>query len=78
MECNRARELLFLIIDDEVDGEDAEALQSHLDDCAPCAQRVVFIRKLVMVVRERCVRRAAPERLRVRILDSLRQRQTSS
>lgn len=78
MDCNRARELLFLIIDDEVDGDDARALESHLTGCQRCARRVVFVRKLVMVVRERCVRRAAPDHLRVRILDSLRQRQPSS
>lgn len=78
MNCNRARELLFLLVDEQVEGEDAEALQAHVSDCPPCARRVAIARKLVMVVRERCTRRRAPEHLRLRILGSLRHRQTSS
>jgi mycothiol system anti-sigma-R factor len=78
MDCNRARELLFLIVDDEVGVAESEALKAHVSGCQPCSRRVVFTRRLVTVVRERCVRREAPDHLRLRILDSLRQRQPSS
>jgi mycothiol system anti-sigma-R factor len=72
MDCQRASEIMFLFLDDEMD-EDAKApFQHHLDECGPCACRVAYTRKLLLLIRQRCARYAAPKDLRRRIQVTLR------
>ena len=73
MNCERAAEVIFLYVDDEQMEEDLkDPFRQHLERCPYCKQRAVFIRKLFIVFRARCIRHAAPPGLRRRILTSLR------
>jgi len=71
MDCKRVYEVMYMFIDDEMDDELVPTFRSHVDGCPPCARRMDFTRRLLLTVRERCVRHSAPERLRSRILVSL-------
>lgn len=75
MECKKVTEVLFLFFDDELEEELKASMQDHLTRCPGCASRLAYTRKLLILVRQRCVRRMAPPRLRARILSSLPHRQ---
>jgi mycothiol system anti-sigma-R factor len=71
MNCQRFREVVFLYTDNEM-GEDLRIdFQQHLELCPRCARRIDRARRLLSLLRARCARASAPERLRVRILTSL-------
>lgn len=71
MDCKRAREVVFLFVDNEMEEDLVVDFRTHLADCPLCAERIDYTLRLLAIVRERCVRERAPERLRVRILSHL-------
>ena len=73
MNCRKVREVVFVYTDNEMEGELLISFRQHLAMCPECARQTVFAERLVMVVRQRCVRTLAPEQLRRRILTGLRQ-----
>jgi mycothiol system anti-sigma-R factor len=70
MECQRVRETMFLVNDHEVEPELLAPFREHLGHCPRCAQHFDYLQKLLCMVRERCMRMAAPDHLRERILGS--------
>jgi mycothiol system anti-sigma-R factor len=72
MDFQRASEIMFLFLDGELDEEAVAPFQSHLAECGHCACRVAYTRKLLLLVRQRCARHAAPLHLRRRIQVTLR------
>lgn len=77
MDCKTVRQALFLYADDELDAELLARFCAHLGLCPECQNEADHARRLVLIVRQRCqcMRLSAPERLRIRILASLTQRQ---
>jgi mycothiol system anti-sigma-R factor len=75
MDCKKVAESLFLFFDNEMDGKLRAPFEEHLARCPGCAHRLAYTRKLLVIVRSRCVRQFAPPSLRVRILTSLPHRQ---
>ena len=72
MDCRKVREVVFVYADNEMEGELLISFRQHVAICPECARQTVFAERLVMVVRQRCVRALAPEQLRRRILTGLR------
>jgi mycothiol system anti-sigma-R factor len=70
MECQRVRETMFLVSDNEVDADVLSPFRQHLGACPRCAQHYDYLQRLLGLVRERCLRMAAPDHLRERILGS--------
>lgn len=75
MECREVREVVFLYTDNEMGGELLISFRRHLELCPGCAARISRAETLVRILRQRCARAAAPERLRHRILTSFAHRQ---
>jgi mycothiol system anti-sigma-R factor len=71
MDCKRVSEVIFLFFDNEMDDDLLAPFRDHVGRCGDCAERMDYTRKLLLVVRQRCLRCNAPERLRHRILLSL-------
>lgn len=71
MDCAEVSKILFLFVDNEMDGELLILCQEHVVSCPGCTEKIDYTRKLLWVVRERCVRCTAPRTLRQRILTSL-------
>ena len=71
MDCRKIREVVFLYADNEMQGELLILFREHVASCPECARRTVHAERLITVVRKRCVRAAAPEQLRQRIIDGL-------
>ena len=71
MDCKEVRETLFLFVDNEMETTLLTSFRDHLEQCPGCAEKMDYTRRLLWLVRERCVRCSAPRDLRVRILTSL-------
>lgn len=68
MDCKEVSVVLFLFFDNELEEELLAPFRDHVAGCGHCARQMDYTRKLLLVVRERCHRCAAPDDLRVRIL----------
>lgn len=75
MDCRKVREVVFVYADNEMEGDLLISFQQHVAICPDCARRTVYAERLITVVRKRCVKEVAPERLRQRILIGLRHHQ---
>ncbi|HBL28718.1 MAG TPA: mycothiol system anti-sigma-R factor [Acidobacteria bacterium] len=71
MDCKEVGTVLFLFFDNEMEDDLLSPFRDHVARCSHCAQRLAYTRRLLLIVRERCARCCAPERLRMRILTSL-------
>ena len=74
MDCERAWEVVFLIGDKQLEPDLTRAFEDHLDSCSRCARKAVATRRVLAMLRERCIRQQAPTRLRLRILTSFEHR----
>jgi mycothiol system anti-sigma-R factor len=77
MDCKDVGAALFLFFDNEMEEELLSPFRDHVSRCGDCAKQVDYTRKLLLIVREKCVRCTAPERLRMRILISMPHRDTT-
>jgi anti-sigma factor (TIGR02949 family) len=68
MDCKEVSTVLFLFFDNEMEDDLLTPFRDHVARCGECARRMDYTRKLLLVVRERCIRCTAPEGLRLRIL----------
>ena len=71
MDCREVSSVLFLFFDNEMEENLLTPFRDHVARCGECARRMDYTRKLLLIVREKCVRCSAPERLRSRILISM-------
>jgi mycothiol system anti-sigma-R factor len=71
MDCKEVNEAAFLFVDNEMEAELLTPFRDHMAQCPGCAQKVDYTRKLLWLVRQRCVRCTASHDLRIRILTSL-------
>ena len=72
MDCRGAKKVVFLYIDNEMGEELHVAFEQHMSVCPRCARQIEYTQNLLKLVKRRCARVQAPERLRRRILTSLR------
>ena len=72
-DCSDVLEMVDEFLDGEID--DARRLQiaQHLDECAPCLQQYGLEQAGKALVHRSCGCEAAPERLRMQIVTSIRQ-----
>ena len=78
MDCQRVRQTMFLVKEEEADPELVELLapvREHVSYCSGCAQHLDYLVRLFSLVRQRCGRFDAPRSLKVRILASMPHRQ---
>lgn len=73
MDCNGAKQVIFLYVDNEMGEELHVAFERHMSVCPHCAQRIEYTQKWLTLIRRRCIRVQAPERLRRRIITTLRE-----
>jgi len=71
MDCREVSAVLFLFFDNEMDEAMLTPFRDHLSGCGDCARRMDYTRKLLLIVRQKCVRCTASESLRSRILTNL-------
>ena len=70
MACNRVRRTIFLWVDHGDPGPRSSwraPLEEHVGGCPHCREQAQRVERLVILLRTRCERRAAPESLHERI-----------
>jgi len=77
MNCERVNEVLFLFVDNEMEEELIDPFRDHTEVCPYCSRRVNYTRRFLLLVRQCCGRRSAPEGLRLRILSSMPHRKAA-
>jgi anti-sigma factor (TIGR02949 family) len=71
MTCEQAVSQFFLFLDRALEGQAAEALEKHLEDCLDCCDRLQFNRRLDAFVKERLGEAPLPEGLEARLREGL-------
>lgn len=71
MDCKEVGLVLFLFFDNEMEEGMLTPFHDHVGRCGRCLKQVNYTRKLLVIVRERTIRCAAPDSLRHRILTQL-------
>jgi anti-sigma factor (TIGR02949 family) len=67
MSCEDAQRRFFAYLDRALAGEDAEALEAHLEACLECCDRLDFSRRLDSFVRSRLGEAILPPGLAERV-----------
>jgi hypothetical protein len=71
MTCEQAVERFFTYLDRALAGEDLQDLESHLDACLACCDRLAFSRELDAFVRARLPDAVMPAELDARVRRAL-------
>ena len=72
-DCARVLEELWLLLDRECGTEHTKLLKQHLDECYPCLERYGLEEQLKALLHRKCGGDHAPDTLKERLLQSLRQ-----
>ena len=72
MLCGDVKRVLYFFLDGSVSDQKRQTIEIHLHDCPDCETRVTIHRRLRGFLRKRLTPLAAPETLRVRVVQSLR------
>ncbi len=67
MACREIHRWLFLWVDREREELPSVPVEKHFEECPSCRDRALEVERIVMMVRERCHRTAAPTGLAERI-----------
>ena len=72
MDCQKFRRVVFLYLDNEMDGDLLVSFREHGTICPECARQARQAERLVTIFRQRCTRKQAPARLRRSIMIRIR------
>lgn len=73
VDCSEVIEQVYLYLDDEIDEATREKVRVHLHECAPCLRQFGIEQEVKALVARCCGRDAAPDTLRLRLLERLQQ-----
>lgn len=72
MNCDDVKRVLYFFLDESLGDARRQHIEIHLTGCPDCIIRVTIQRRLRGFIRKRLSPLAAPETLRVRVVQSLR------
>ena len=72
MLCDDVKRVIYFFLDGSLGDQKRQSIEIHLHDCADCETRVTIHRRLRGFFRSRLTPVAAPEALRIRVVQSLR------
>ena len=72
MLCDDVKRVIYFFLDGSLGDQKRQHFELHLSDCPDCEIRVVIQRRLRRFLRTRLSPVAAPEALRIRVVQSLR------
>lgn len=70
-DCSEVLSEVWLFLDHECDQKRREALQTHLDECHPCLEQFGLEEHLKELLARKCGGEHAPEKLKLRIRETL-------
>jgi mycothiol system anti-sigma-R factor len=72
-DCREVLDKVYLYLDGEADDGDLRKIRLHLDECAPCLRQYGLEQQVKALVARCCGSDPAPDGLRVRVLERIRQ-----
>jgi len=72
MGCGDVQRIAYFFLDGTVSSARCQAVRSHLESCPSCRDRLLIHQRFRAFVKKRLAGPAAPETLRLRILDQVR------
>ena len=72
-DCGEVLAEVWMFLDDECDGERRALLARHLDECGPCLEEFGLDEHLKLLLARKCGGDSAPEHLKQRLRQSLRE-----
>jgi mycothiol system anti-sigma-R factor len=72
-DCREVLDKVYLYLDGEADDGDLLNIRQHLDECAPCLRQYGLEQQVKALVARCCGSDPAPDGLRVRVLQRIRQ-----
>jgi mycothiol system anti-sigma-R factor len=72
-DCREVLEDVYLYLDSECDDTSRDKIRHHLDECSPCLREFGIEQEIKVLVARRCGGDIAPEGLRSRLKDKLRE-----
>ena len=72
MLCDDVKRVLYFFLDGSLGDSKRQTLELHLSNCADCETRITIHRRMRGFIRKRLAPLAAPETLRIRVVQSLR------
>jgi mycothiol system anti-sigma-R factor len=71
-DCREVLEKVYLYLDHEMGSVEVDKIREHLEECSPCLRQYGLEQQVKALVARSCGCDAAPEALRVRVLERLR------
>jgi anti-sigma factor (TIGR02949 family) len=72
MLCDDVKRVIYFFLDGSLGDQKRQSIEIHLHDCPDCETRIIIHQRLRGFLRRRLAPVAAPEALRVRVVQSLR------
>jgi anti-sigma factor (TIGR02949 family) len=72
MLCDDVKRVIYFFLDGSLGDQKRQNIEIHIHDCPDCETRVTIQRRLRGFFRSRLSHVAAPETLRIRVVQSLR------
>ena len=76
-DCSEVLAEVWLFLDHECDSMRRDLLQKHLDECSPCLEQFGIEEHLKVLLARKCGGEHAPEALKQRLRDSIREQWSS-
>jgi mycothiol system anti-sigma-R factor len=73
MLCDDVKRVVYFFLDESLGSQKKRDIEIHLSDCPDCEIRIVVQRRLRAFVRERLTPMQAPDHLRIRLSETIRQ-----
>ena len=73
MLCDDVKRVVYFFLDESLGSQKKHDIEIHLSNCPDCEIRVVVQRRLRLFVRERLSPMNAPDHLRTRLSETIRQ-----
>lgn len=70
--CDDLKRIAYFFLDGELGDDQGKAVQSHLDGCTFCRNRILIHQRFRLFIRSRLVAQPASEQLRQRIRAAVR------
>jgi anti-sigma factor (TIGR02949 family) len=71
-DCREVLEKVYLYLDHEMGEIEVDQIRVHLEECSPCLRQYGLEQQVKALVARSCRCDAAPEALRIRVLERLR------
>jgi mycothiol system anti-sigma-R factor len=72
MDCREVLDTVYFYLDNECDGGQRVRIMHHLEECGPCLRQFGIEAEVKALVTRSCGHQAAPDTLKLRVMERIR------